>query len=93
MSFLQLKRGTGDETRRYTGPPGEITINETNWSLRVHDGKTPGGHPAGGFDSIESISKSPIFRNDPFLEDAIDDYDKIKKELLIRIKMMLENDK
>lgn len=90
MAHLLLKRGTSEETRKYIGNEGEITIDTTNWSLRVHDGKTPGGFSSVGY-TVDSIIESPLIdRNDPFLNDAIEDYEKTKKELLIRIKMMLE---
>lgn len=29
---------------QYTGPANEITVDESNYDLRLHDGSTPGGH-------------------------------------------------
>ena len=40
---VQLRRGTGAENDAFTGAVGEITVNTTNNSIRVHDGATLGG--------------------------------------------------
>jgi len=40
---VQWKRGNANVNSSYTGPAGEITVNTTDWSLRVHDGATVGG--------------------------------------------------
>ena len=47
MSHTQVQhaRGTSAQTLAYTGPAGEVTVNTDDWSLRVHDGATPGGRP------------------------------------------------
>lgn len=45
---LQIKRGTKSQNDNYTGLPGEITFDETDNSLRIHDGTTVGGHLIGG---------------------------------------------
>lgn len=43
---VQWKRGNANVSSTYTGPEGELTVNTTNWTLNIHDGVTPGGHPA-----------------------------------------------
>ncbi len=40
---VQLRRGTGAENNAFTGAVGELTVNTTNNSIRVHDGATLGG--------------------------------------------------
>ena len=40
---VQIRRGTDAEHRDFIGAIGEITMDTTNRTLRVHDGKTPGG--------------------------------------------------
>ena len=40
---VQLRRGTGAENDAFTGAVGEITVNTTNNTIRVHDGATLGG--------------------------------------------------
>ena len=40
---LQLRRGTADEHSTFTGANGEVTVDTTNKTLRVHDGTTAGG--------------------------------------------------
>ena len=45
---VQLRRGDTDATAAFTGAEAELTVVTDDWSLRVHDGITPGGHPVGG---------------------------------------------
>lgn len=42
---VQLRRGTADEHKNFTGAAGEITIDTTTNTIRVHDGETAGGTP------------------------------------------------
>lgn len=40
---IQFRRGTGAQNDAFTGALGEVTVDTTNKSLRVHDGSTVGG--------------------------------------------------
>ena len=40
---IQIRRGTSAEHANFTGAAGEITMDTTNNTLRVHDGETAGG--------------------------------------------------
>ena len=40
---LQLRKGTAEEHSTFTGANGEVTVDTTNKTLRVHDGTTVGG--------------------------------------------------
>lgn len=40
---IQIRRGTAAKHETFTGAIGEITMDTTNKTLRVHDGTTPGG--------------------------------------------------
>ena len=40
---IQLRRGTSTEHDTFTGADGEVTVDTTNKTLRVHDGTTVGG--------------------------------------------------
>ena len=40
---LQLRKGTAAEHSTFTGANGEVTVDTTNKTLRVHDGTTAGG--------------------------------------------------
>ena len=40
---LQLRKGTATEHDTFTGANGEVTVDTTNKTLRVHDGTTVGG--------------------------------------------------
>lgn len=41
--ILQVRRGTSAQNNNFTGLSGEITMDTTNKTLRVHDGSTVGG--------------------------------------------------
>lgn len=41
---VKLRRGTAVQHQAFTGAEAEITVDTTNWSVRVHDGTTAGGH-------------------------------------------------
>lgn len=43
----KLRRGTTSENDAFTGVEGEVTVDTTEHTLRVHDGTTPGGHIVG----------------------------------------------
>lgn len=40
---VQLRRGTATEHNTFTGAVGEVTVDTTNKTIRVHDGSTVGG--------------------------------------------------
>ncbi len=40
---IQIRRGTAAEHAEFTGAIGEITMDTTNKTLRIHDGETLGG--------------------------------------------------
>ncbi len=40
---IQIRRGTAEEHENFTGAIGEVTMDTTNNTLRVHDGETVGG--------------------------------------------------
>jgi hypothetical protein len=61
---VQWKRGNVTVNDTYTGANGEITVDTTNWNLRVHDGSTAGGY------TIESSSGGTTFSNITVTENA-----------------------
>lgn len=40
---IQIRRGSATEHENFTGAIGEITMDTTNKTLRIHDGETAGG--------------------------------------------------
>jgi hypothetical protein len=42
---VQRRRGTAAQHASFTGLSGELTIDQTNWRVVIHDGVTPGGKP------------------------------------------------
>lgn len=41
---VKLRRGTSNQHTTFTGSAGEVTVDTTDFSLRVHDGSLAGGH-------------------------------------------------
>ena len=52
--ILQIRRGTAAQNDNFTGLSGEITMDTTNKTLRVHDGETLGGFAMARNDSVPS---------------------------------------
>lgn len=66
-SNIELTFKNGNETinNTYVGPAGEITIDNTNRLLRVHDGSTPGGaYTVGGQSAFTGDYKTSVRRED-----------------------------
>jgi len=61
---VKFLRGSEASNNNYTGPAGEITIDTTNWRVRLHDGLTAGGHVvpnmtdvgSGGGGAVDSVN-------------------------------------
>ena len=43
-NHLQFARGNTAKNKNHIGWMGEITVDTDKWTLRIHDGKTKGGH-------------------------------------------------
>lgn len=56
---VRLRRGTATEHNTFTGAAGEITVNTTNHSVRVHDGNTAGGKEL-MFTDLNNISDGAV---------------------------------
>ena len=41
---VQWRGGSRENSDNFTGAPREVTVDTTDWILRVHDGIKPGGH-------------------------------------------------
>ena len=41
---VKLRRGSAIQHQAFVGAEAELTVDTTNWSVRVHDGTTTGGH-------------------------------------------------
>ena len=53
---IQLRRGTSTEHETFTGAPGEVTVDTTANTLRVHDGQTPGGTELARAESVTDMT-------------------------------------
>lgn len=61
---IQIRRGSAAQHESFTGAVGEITMDTTNTTLRLHDGVTPGGHTIGATpalpDGIDFVVDSQV---------------------------------
>ncbi len=55
---IQIRRGSAAEHSTFTGAIGEITMDTTNKTLRVHDGETAGGTPLARADELTDLESS-----------------------------------
>lgn len=53
--ILQIRRGTSAQNDNFTGLSGEITMDTTNKTLRIHDGETLGGFALARQDDLDDI--------------------------------------
>lgn len=53
---IQSRRGSSAEHETFTGAPGEITVDTTNNTLRIHDGQTPDGTPLAKQSEIPAVN-------------------------------------
>ncbi len=58
---VQIRRGSATAHTNFTGAIGEITMDTTNKTLRVHDGITPGGTILAKQSEIPEIPPIPKF--------------------------------
>ena len=49
---VRLRRGTANQHSSFTGALGEVTVDTSTNTLRVHDGVTAGGHILAKLDDI-----------------------------------------
>ena len=60
---LQLRRGTTAQHSTFTGALGEVTVDTTRNTLRVHNGSTAGGYEVGA-GARGNGTDSVFFEND-----------------------------
>ena len=56
--ILQIRRGTSAQNDNFTGLSGEITMDTTNKTIRIHDGETLGGIQLARKDEIPESESS-----------------------------------
>jgi hypothetical protein len=70
---VQFRRGSNTENDTFTGAVGEITVDTTTNSLRVHDGTTAGGTALGSYTKPSAEPISYITGLQTALDGKIDD--------------------
>ncbi len=59
--ILQIRRGTSAQNDNFTGMAGEITMDTTNKTVRVHDGETLGGFALARADAVDAAREVESF--------------------------------
>lgn len=59
--ILQIRRGTSAQNDNFTGLSGEITMDTTNKTVRIHDGETLGGIALARADEVASNHEVEFF--------------------------------
>jgi hypothetical protein len=54
---LQLRGGTAAQNNAFTGAARELTVDTSNWMLRIHDGTTAGGNLVSNRVAVPATSK------------------------------------
>jgi hypothetical protein len=57
---VKMRRGTSTQHASFTGVVGEVTVDTTNYALRVHDGSTVGGRALARADGTNASGAWPI---------------------------------
>lgn len=60
---VKLRRGTANQHLTFTGAIGEVTVDTTNDTLRVHDGSLAGGHRLAKFSDLSTSSANLLSVN------------------------------
>jgi hypothetical protein len=57
---VQYRRGTATENNAFTGALAEITVDTTNWTLRVQDGATAGGYTLASLTATQTLTNKTL---------------------------------
>lgn len=71
---LQLRRGTTAQNDAFTGAVGEVTVDTTKKTLRLHDGSTAGGKEIVGKSDLATVATSGSYNdlsNKPTIPSAV----------------------
>jgi len=52
---VQFRRGTATQNNNFTGAEGELSVNLSNYALRLHDGATAGGYEIARADMSNAV--------------------------------------
>jgi len=57
---VQFRRGNTAQNLAFTGAVGEVTVDTTLFTMRVHDGVTPGGFETSTVNSVQTLSNKTL---------------------------------
>jgi len=60
---VRLRRGTANQHSTFTGAEGEVTVDTTNDTIRVHDGSLAGGHRLAKYSELVDLDDATLTGN------------------------------
>ena len=57
---VQFRRGTSGQNDAFTGAVGEITVDTSTYTIRTHDGVTPGGVATVGLNTTQTLTNKTL---------------------------------
>ena len=57
---VQFRRGTSGQNDAFTGAVGEITVDTSTYTIRTHDGVTPGGVATVGLSTTQTLTNKTL---------------------------------
>lgn len=72
---LKLRKGTASENDNFTGAIGEVTVDTTNNTLRVHNGSSTGGSVVVTDTAIQTLTNKTLDLTNNTLQTTFDQLD------------------
>ena len=60
---VQFRRGTTSQNNAFAGAQGELTIDTEQWTIRIHDGTTPGGKQVPTLTATQTFTNKTMSTN------------------------------
>ena len=68
---VQFRRGTTSQNNAFTGAQGEFTVDTDVWTIRIHDGATPGGKVVPTLSATQTFTNKTMGSNSVWNGNAI----------------------
>ena len=68
---VQFRRGTTSQNNAFTGAQGEFTVDTEQWTIRIHDGTTPGGRQVPTLTATQTFTNKTMSTNSVWNGNAI----------------------
>ena len=68
---VQFRRGTTSQNNAFAGAQGELTIDTEQWTIRIHDGTTPGGKQVPTLTATQTFTNKTMSTNSVWNGNAV----------------------